>query len=823
MIRRWVAACLSAALALVGVPVASAQVVQPFPVSPTSPEVSGFWFGSDSRTDNSTGPLSLRMDSVSPRVADLGDTLTVELTLTNRTGDTITDLSLRTQRSDALPTPVQSSLAMAEPESTFTTVTQFSEATTLAPRSSTTVTLSVPLSDPGPDGLSVTEPGVYPILVNANGAAGDGILRQLAETRTLIPVEGEPNSASLDDVPLPGVAAPGEQDPADLGVAPDEAAVVDGDDPRPISMIWPISETVPILPGETGDAPEKPDLILTDNSLSESMAEGGRLHRMVSSMQEALDGEGGNELGFATCIAVDPELLVTASRMSGGYLIGSERSDPNSAGVRLRDSWTHNDDIDAEPASAADVAVAADWLQQLRDLTEGQCTVPMPWANASAAAVSSIADPATTEIWTSGEGYLADLLDTTPVSSVLLPPEGRLRERATEVLGAAPGSGGTTALVASTAVSSFGPEARPGAAVELPHGIRGVVTPTDLNTALAATGPEPSVAGYSREIGRHRLTNDSVAARMQTAIGTLHSEINDGRGAEGVDGDGGALIIVPPGDWSVSEEGMAIWLGAVKQTMADGRTVPAAFGDAVGHLAEDASAGPAALDPSITNAGEVTASEIGRAVQQARYTSELTGLMVEDPDISLTPAGFTLPIYRDILRSVSVNGRNHADGYDTAAAGYRTIQEQTGTMIQALRESVRLITPGSRYTRATGASPVAVVASNGLPLPVDATVVLEGEGMAAALEEPTRLPARGSLTLQLYPDVNQADSRRSDLQVRLETPDGRAISAPVAITVQSGFGSGLFFVLTVLFLIGAGVLARRRWRKQPQNRPGNGR
>lgn len=798
MIRRWVAACLSGVLVLAGIPMASAQGVQPFPVSPTSPEVEQFWFGSDARTGSSGGPLDLHVDSIAPRVADVSETVTIDVTLTNRTSETISDLSLRTQRSEALPSSAQASLAMAEPETTYSTVTHFSDPVTLSPRASTTVPISVPLQAPSPEGLSITSGGVYPILVNANGSAGDGILRQLAETRTLLPVRGGDEQEPLDDA-------------SDLTTPPTDqpGAIADGEEasPRPLSMVWPITEPVPVVPGETGDAPESPELILSDNSLSESMSDGGRLHRMVTSLAEALDGPGGQELGFSTCIAIDPELILAADRMSRGYLIGGERSDPTSTGVRLRDSWTHNDSIDAEAASSEDTAAAGAWLDSLRDLTEGQCVISMPWANASASGVAAIGDPDLTSIWLSGDSYLQDILDVETVKSVLLPPEGQLSARAVDTLA---GTGTTTALVASTSVTAES-QVQPGAAVNLPHDLRAVATPTDLSTALAATGSDPSVAGYSRELGRHRLDIDSSVARMQTAVGTLHSELDDG-------GDG-ALFIVPPGDWSVDTADINEWFGAVLQTFADGRAQPTAFADAIGPVADAASAGPGNVSTTVTDPGEVTASEIGRATQQARYTSELTGLMVEDPDISLTPAGFTLPINRDILRSISVFGRNNAEEYDSAVARSRQIQEHTGSMIQGLRESVRLITPGSRYTRATGASPVAVVAGNGLPLPVEATVVLDGADMSSPLHEPTRIPARGSLTLQLYPDVDQADSRRSDLQVRLETPDGRSISAPVAITVQSGFGSGLVVVLIALFLLGAGVFARKRWLKLPQNAP----
>src|SRR5690606_16058731 len=119
----------------------------------------------------------------------------------------------------------------------------------------------------------------------------------------------------------------------------------------------------------------------------------------------------------------------------------------------------------------------------------------------------------------------------------------------------------------------------------------------------------------------------------------------------------------------------------------------------------------------------VSDTEVLRAGQQARYTDDLTRMTVNDPGINLSRYGFTLPLRRDVLTSLTATARSSIGGYgDVVAAADRRLDANRRTL-QDLRGSVALIPPGNVYTRASESSPLLIVAENGLPLPVDAELV----------------------------------------------------------------------------------------------------
>ncbi|PIH11548.1 hypothetical protein CTJ10_12780, partial [Staphylococcus epidermidis] len=132
--------------------------------------------------------------------------------------------------------------------------------------------------------------------------------------------------------------------------------------------------------------------------------------------------------------------------------------------------------------------------------------------------------------------------------------------------------------------------------------------------------------------------------------------------------------------------------------------------------------------------------------------------------------------------------------------------------LRAIKASISLIPPGNVYTRTSESSPLFIVAENGLPLPVNASILYQGPP-DAKLNTPTefRIPARGSLTLQMTADLPQ-NNKRTDLQLYLSTPDNRPISQPVNIAVQTAGGAfanrilvaglAVLFALAVLFQLG---------------------
>lgn len=787
-LRRIAAGAAAAALVLGAAPAPAPAA--PWPTTPTDPAVAAQWVGADSRV-GADGPLELAVESVAPHTVTAAGALRLSLRLTNRGEEPLDEVSLRLQRADPLDSAEDAATALAEPESAFPVATDFREPLRLDPGQGRTVTLRVEPGRAAPEGLGVTAPGVYPVLVNANGRRGGGIVELLAETRTLVPIDAEG-----------GDAAAGAGEPAPPA-------------PPGLTLLWPLATRVPLTPGEVGEAPDPAELMLADGSLAAAM-DRGRLGQLLGALEEALAAPGGERLRQATCLAVDPELVETASRMADGYLVGSRRPDPVGAGERLRDSWGRGDDGDAEPAG--DAEAAARWLTRLRALAADLCVVAWPWASAEAAAVAGAGDPALAGTWLDdGPETISRVLGAEPLPGVVLPPEGYLTGAAADLLSARAGAGELTALVASGTVTSGGAPLPPGAATYLRPGLRAVAAAGEINVALAGTGARPGLAGWSRPLGRHRLEADSAAARMQSAIGVLHQRLREG--------DAPALITAPPPEWSVDGAGAREWLTAAGEALAAGEAAPLPLERALGPRAGIAAGGTGAIAAPPADPGAVTDAEIGRAGQQARYLGELTSLMAKAPDIALTPAGFTRPLRRDVLRSLTTVGRRWRPGHDRAVAAAARLQAEDGRLVRRLRDSVRILAPGGVYTRATDASPVAVVASNGLPLPVPARVLLDGQGMAQPLREQAMLPAKGSVTLQLFPDVDPGDRRRSELTMVLEDRSGRTISAPVDITVRSGprVRSLVLLGLLAAAALGTGtVLARRRADRFRPRRAGDG-
>ncbi|WP_448851887.1 hypothetical protein [Corynebacterium sp. 335C] len=786
----------------------------PFPISPSAPEISEEWVGQDARI-GADGPLELRMTAVSPRTPAPDGDLTVRLTLVNRSNSDLTDVRLRAQRRDALESAGDAGPAMADPESAFGVATSFGDPVDVPAGESRKVSLTVPLGAAAPEGLGVPGDGVYPVLINANGRLGDGIVTLLAETRTLVPVlsgddasgdgaaDGEDAAARDDGTPSGDVDADG--DGASAG-APDR-----GTRPVGLSMLWPLAQDIPLVPGETGEAPDRPQLILADESLAESMADGGRLDGMLDVLEQEIGPD--SPLRPATCVAVEPELLLTAHRMAGGYLVADERPSPVEDSTRLRDSWGGGNRADGAEGEGADEAAA--WLDRLRDATDGMCVVAMPWGAADAGAVAVAAQPAMTGGWLDGgERIVAEVLERPGLPRLLLPPEGYLTADAVRtVSGASDPSLPRTAIVAGNTLSG----GEPGQPADLAPGLRAVGAPTALTTALAGTGALPETPGFAPLVGRHRLDSDSGPARMQAAVGVLHQEIVDRAGAGR---DAGPILAVPPAGWSPSPESARAWAQSVADLRVRGAVEPASFVD----LVDAPAAGAAETVEPVSDPGALTGTEVRRGAMQAGYVGELTAMMSPAPDIALTPAEFTRPLLRDELRAMSTLHRRSRAHYDRAVDRTRERQAATGAMLQQLRQSVRLLPPAGLYTRTTGASPVAVVARNGLPLPVEAEVVVQGDALARPLSEPTLLPAKGALTLQLQPDIDPGRDRRATLTMWLRTPEGTAISDPVEVVVRSGPSAGVVAALSAIGLLSFGVavaaVARTRRRRRAAGQAG---
>lgn len=611
-----------------------------------------------------------------------------------------------------------------------------------------------------------------------------------------------------------------------------------------LTVLLPLTSRLDIVPGETGEAPEEAPLILGSEHLAGQIAPGGRL-------SELLDIYAAEERG--TCLAVDPALVDTVSRMSRGYTVAQSRPSLITTKQRLRDSWFTDDD--PEPgAPGRGAADAAAWLERLQG---AGCVVALPWADADIDAVARTEDEwLFREATQRGTEVLREELGVEPVPNVVIPSSGYITEQAAPSLGWADQSvpvdqaweasvatrepqitdnalespvipdhaGAPTpaqpvrAIVADNSVWGV-PQS--GAHAHLAPGVTATTFPAALGSLLAATGPAPQTTGYSNPDWRFDYRLDSVTARAVTAGSALRLAVAEE---------------TLPAEWAQSPEPV-LAVPAPRLDAATARTLVST----VTELYDARAARPVPLAEALTaplldpvgppavgvtrfgspwsDPSAVSDTEVLRAAQQTRYTDDLTRMMVNDPVINLTRYDFTLPLRRDVLVALSGTSRSSlATNRDAVEATNGRLDANRRTL-QELRGSVALFPPGNVYTRASESSPLLIVAGNGLPLPVDAELAYTGpEGTVLTAHGPVHIPAHGSITVQLTADLPE-DEDQSQLSLWLATRDGSPISTPVEITVQTRAGIVGTYGIALLVVVGLSLallfrVGRHRRRRQ---------
>ncbi|NUT47997.1 MAG: hypothetical protein HOV94_11905, partial [Saccharothrix sp.] len=242
--------------------------------------------------------LRLDVEEMSPRVvtADGPDSITISGKVVNVGDRPIEDVELRLERGRPLTTEDEVRQALREPpdaefvQPNFTPVTDRLEQNESQP-----FTLTVPLRDPGPTSLRVTEPGIYPILANINGVPAYSGRARLAALSTLLPV----------------LAMPG-------GQAPTPPA-----DPAKLTLLWPLADRPRLVSANP--------TVLADDDLAGSVSMGGRLYGLLMAYESALTGP----LATGVCLAVDPDLLRTVAAMAEGYEVRGQGAGKGRSGAEL--------------------------------------------------------------------------------------------------------------------------------------------------------------------------------------------------------------------------------------------------------------------------------------------------------------------------------------------------------------------------------------------------------------------------------------------------------------------------------------------------------
>ncbi|WP_067480866.1 DUF6049 family protein [Nocardia amamiensis] len=776
--------------------------------------------------------LKLSLDSVSPTtVTTASDSvLTVSGTVTNIGDRWVDDVSIRIQRAAAITAPSGLRTTLRLDEVSYDVNGEFEDvALRLDPGQRKQFTLSIPLrSESGTaSSLRITEPGVYPLLLNVNGEPAYGTQARLDDARFLLPVLGVPPAPSENGT---GTAAPAIPSPTDAPVA--------------TTLLWPLADRPRQVAGHPGSVDGL--VQLTDDELAASLGKGGRLDQLLAALEGVLGGGAGRDsnLAAAVCVAVDPDLLLTVRSMTKGYRVLASPSDPDGA-----------------TRAGAGAENAQIWLDRLRALAGSMCTVALPFAQVDLATLAAVNDPAlSARAITEPADIVDSILSTRSVRGVSLPDSGSidagaglllrnhgfgtavLASTATIAHGTADWaqstseSGRTTAdanpvssiadsanpeVVRLPAITALPPAAAPPAptangtqsaapAPAVDPALHAVTFDIWSATALAAVGSNPPTPPFTPSRVRYDVTNDSRAARLQDALGAiswtaLHPEANRPR----------SLLLVPPQQWGPNRDEASALLRQVDTLLRGNLATARPFHDLVA-LPPDPQ--PYELDYLPQAAQDAVPDRFVLPVRdQGRRISEMMRALVDVPEAEPTPHAFLTPLRDDLIRTLSLSDRRAGDAAQPDTFAQRRLDQTIRTMDRLYR-SVTVLPPGGVYTLASEQSPLLLVARNDLPVAIRVRFRIEAPA-ETEITDPgeQQLPANGSRSFQIPTEVS--DSRNLVIPISLTTAEGIALGNPTQVSVRSNaYGQALAIITGcagLLLLLLAGRRLWRRFRGQP--------
>lgn len=812
----------------------------------------------------STGPkfLKLTIDSVTPNTVTTTSSavLVITGTVTNIGDRNVDDISVRVQRGAAIGNPGGLRSTLRLEQSDYDLVTPFQDvADELTPGQRKQFTLRIGVRDVVPStdsnaaitaALGITDPGVYPLLLNVNGQPAYGGQARLDDARFLVPVLGLPAIPAGDakGSGLPPVPAPAEA-------------------PVATTMLWPLADRPRLVAGIPGSVDGK--ALLTDDELAGELATGGRLDQLLAAVESALHPDTGLDpsrtgpgLASALCLAVDPDLLVTVSAMTGGYRVLASPSDPD--GPTRDGSGAH---------------AAKTWLDRLHSLAGALCTTALPFAQADPTAVAAVHDPGLTGRAIDAPAEIVDsILSIKSVRGVALPTAGSIDDGAATLLSR---HGYTSAILADNAVTgpdghtaaggSDGPAHAPGPDTDTPElvqlpppppvtpaaatpgatapaaapsatatpaasatptpagtttpaatGITNTATPAGSSpaglkvatfdiwsaTALAAVGSNPPTPSFTPDRVRYDVNNDSRAARLQDALGAVSWAALNPQSPRR------SALLMPPQQWSANRDEATALLSQLDVLFRTGLAAPRSLPEL---LAQPADPRPFEVNYLPETADDaVPDSYLDPVRDQGQRITALMGALVEVPQQEPTPRTFLTPLRDDLIRVLSLSDRN-STGEQADTAAHRRLDQTTHTM-DGLYRSVTVLPPGGVYTLASEQSPLLLVARNDLPVAVRIRFKIDAPAEATITDiGEQQLPAEGSRSFQIPTQVS--DKRNLVIPISLTTPEAVPLGNATSVSVRSNaYGQALAIITAcagALLLLLAGRRLWRRFRGQP--------
>ncbi|MGW1682443.1 DUF6049 family protein [Saccharopolyspora sp. NPDC002376] len=679
--------------------------------------------------------VQLDVTKITPSVVADGGPGEVVITgrLTNTGDSQINDIEARVQRGNATTTEpaVQHAMRSATPTVTEPAFSPIADG--LAPGQQTDVEIRIPLT--GPNSLQLTEPGVYPLLVNVNGVSASGGRARVAESRFLLPV-----------LSTPGNPAPPPPHPTD------------------VSMVVPIVD-YPRLEREAlpGMRP-----VLVDDTLSTSLAPGGRLYDLVQAVTDSAPS--GSPLGSSLCFAIDPDLLITVRAMQGPYQVRQ----PN------------NSLADGIGTGAANL-----WLSKLKEATSGRCVIALPYADADVVALGRAGLPDLVNLAMDGANLLKDknTLGVEP-RSVLWPVEGALAD---------PPSGNLprTALVEPQALNI------PDGSLD-PVRIRGRdMTAIPIDPLLtSALDPLHDTGQKTTALSPPNAQLESV----QNALGALAF-----RATQGSVGDA-TSVMVPPRRWDVRGDDLRSLLDGMQNLADAGLIHPKALPEP-----NPATLPEADLNyPVESGSSEVAQPVLQQLAEQNFKVGDLYRSSQRDPSTDVEPGRITTPLANGLLRGASSAWRGDAN----AAEHWVNL---AGRTIDEILDKVDIEESQTRLVGASPDSPTPLTVVNDLPVtvgvvfripPVPGVQVEHDFGGVATI------PANGRRVFWLQTTAQRAGT--FTLDVTVTTKDGTQFGSTKRLPYNSGNYGPLILIITggaaalLVLMSGRRIFKRFRARQRRQ-------
>ena len=757
--------------------------------------------------DATPDALHISLTSITPNIIDgtTNNQVTINGTLTNVGKLPISDIELRLQRGDYAPYGNALRHTLVEDQINYPTALPFhSLNATLRPGATTTFTLKARITGGTGDTLNIHAPGVYPLLINANGRVSKSDSARLHDARILLPV-----------LSLPGTTS---QDPAQTA-------------PRPITLLWPLATT----PQEASYDSFSSVAVLRNENLGISLAKNGRLRALLDTGAALL---GDRTLGNSVCLAVDPDLLRTVNRMTRPY--------------RVLNNPTNRHDGVHKGKHSGD---AQTWLDHLRGLAANSCVIALPWAGASLSATAhSRGDALPHQLMVDSRAVTSYLLRTRLSSHVIWPNVGMVT---TADLAAADHP---ELLLASNALTSPNPYTRDAQHARTLYqrnpkaplrdvansgygqwfradGTTYTVTPFDstLATALATTGQNPTNSLFGPSDSRYLLTADSATARMQDAVATLLWKTSANLRRENLATNSypdAPLIIAPPQHWSVTGSELKTFTDTLRYLARHNLITTQSLTDALAQSKQTPRHGTLNTDQFTSMPlPNVPLATVDRAVTTINRYHNVFANKGDNSfykraryNIYRATTTRTWGISPTLVGNVPTSHNNRPNQHQGSPGialttppmlGYPTAYARSMALAgHAMRGSVTLIKPASIYTLASTDSDLVLVARNELPADVTVTVHTlqrtgDGDGAPTGPElAPARtitIPAQASLNVNI--PVQLPSGTSVPVRVSLLSADGQELGTTVNMTVRVSrltplLGFLLFAAIAVLaFLI----------------------